>query len=676
MSKPCRTRGNAVTIPEELKKRTQEERHVAREAKIAATQETKKRAKAVKDAKVKASISHVASQQDKQALEDGKVQSLHPDLDEQSDLPSSLLASESATMGASPPALPEHSPSPEPGFDNGTNPGAESTDDGTDLPPATAIDTDSEPGLIDEADANDVSDGDVAIQDVDADQFDVSSGDDSDYVDKSDVDSGESEQNHYDLKGTDKGEDGKSSIGTEGQSDEGIQMEEWEIEFQEFLAKKRASLKAANTDAAGSKQAVPALSKVKVKKVKEATKASTTSKPGKKVQNRQDVRNAVQAAHTESSTSTPVIPQPKPEPQTGTRNLKRKDVELAGQEITPDTTKRSRTQEVGGLATNWREFYTNPASKKRGQLSIASSGQVIVVKKEAECGALAVATEAEGPAGRDKGAAKKVSAKSQKGAAAHEIVLKEGNVKKIEVREHGKKTVFKNHDLPFADFSADLPLWQQKFIPSILDWCGCEIPEPFSATSLPAFKTTVRLLWTKIFLHLNVILADGNIRADRPAISAVAATAVRTHRSEIGKLGHKNIEIGWSREDMRGYATIEARKEWVQRELQGARFLYANPDAEVKRGLTLWKEGYDSHALKETTARNTEYSFKDDPWGTVAQKYYAKTSLLSDDKWMEIFQEVAQYLLPGKVRKGKSSALSAAEGSQVPDSDDNIDMSD
>lgn len=32
---------------------------------------------------------------------------------------------------------------------------------------------------------------------------------------------------------------------------------------------------------------------------------------------------------------------------------------------------------------------------------------------------------------------------------------------------------------------------------------------------------------------------------------------------------------------MQGYATIEARKEWVQRELQGARFLYANPDAEV-----------------------------------------------------------------------------------------------
>ncbi len=96
----------------------------------------------------------------------------------------------------------------------------------------------------------------------------------------------------------------------------------------------------------------------------------------------------------------------------------------------------------------------------------------------------------------------------------------------------------------------------------------------------------------------------------------------------------------------------------------------------VKRGLTLWKEGYDSHALKETTARNTEYSFKDDPWGTVAQKYYSKTSLLSDDKWTEIFQEVAQYLLPGKVWKGKSSALSAAEGGQVPDSDDDIDMSD
>lgn len=78
----------------------------------------------------------------------------------------------------------------------------------------------------------------------------------------------------------------------------------------------------------------------------------------------------------------------------------------------PDTTKRSRTHEVGGLATNWREFYTNPASKKHGQLAIATSGQVIVVKKEVESSELATATEAEGP-GRDKGAVKKTSVKSQ-----------------------------------------------------------------------------------------------------------------------------------------------------------------------------------------------------------------------------------------------------------------------
>lgn len=279
MSQPHRTRGHAVAVPEELKKRTQEERRVAREAKIAATQEAKKKAKDAKDAKVKASIGRIASQQDKQALEDGKVHSLRPDLDERSDLPRSLLISDSATTGTSP--VLQRSPSPEPGFESDTNASAEPTDDGTELPSATAIDTDSEPGLIDEGDPNVLSDGD---QDMDAvDQFEVFSGDDSDYVDKSDVDSGESEQNDYESKGMNKGEDGESSIGTEGQSDEGMQMEEWEIEFQEFLVKKRASMKAANTETAGSKKTVPALSDVKATTVKQTTKASTTSKGGKKV---------------------------------------------------------------------------------------------------------------------------------------------------------------------------------------------------------------------------------------------------------------------------------------------------------------------------------------------------------------------------------------------------------
>ncbi len=93
-----------------------------------------------------------------------------------------------------------------------------------------------------------------------------------------------------------------------------------------------------------------------------------------------------------------------------------------------------------------------------------------------------------------------------------EIVLKEASVKKIEVKERGKKSVFKNHDLPFADFGADISLWQQRLIPSILSWSGCEIPEPFSATGLPEFKANVRTLWTKIFAHLTVVLPDGSIR--------------------------------------------------------------------------------------------------------------------------------------------------------------------
>ncbi|PBK62154.1 hypothetical protein ARMSODRAFT_1025077 [Armillaria solidipes] len=115
-----------------------------------------------------------------------------------------------------------------------------------------------------------------------------------------------------------------------------------------------------------------------------------------------------------------------------------------------------------------------------------------------------------------------------------------------------------------------------------------------------------------------------------------------------------------------------------------AQVTYGNPAAAlalsaavVKRGLTLWKEGYDSYTLKETMAKNSEFSFKDNPWGTVAQKYYKKTSTLGEEKWKEIFQEAANYLPKGR----KNKVVTADGGVQgsgdgALDSDDDIEMSD
>ncbi|KAK0438849.1 uncharacterized protein EV420DRAFT_1486560 [Desarmillaria tabescens] len=97
----------------------------------------------------------------------------------------------------------------------------------------------------------------------------------------------------------------------------------------------------------------------------------------------------------------------------------------------------------------------------------------------------------------------------------------------------------------------------------------------------------------------------------------------------------------------------------------------------VKRGLTLWKEGYNSYALKDTTAKNSEYSFKDDPWRTITQKYYMKISALGEAKWKEIIQEVMNYLPKGWKNKTVAADGGAQRsGNGVADSDDDIEMSD
>ncbi|KAK0489051.1 hypothetical protein IW261DRAFT_1557552 [Armillaria novae-zelandiae] len=167
---------------------------------------------------------------------------------------------------------------------------------------------------------------------------------------------------------------------------------------------------------------------------------------------------------------------------------------------------------------------------------------------------------------------------------------------------------------------------------------------------------------------------------------------------------------------MQNYATVDARKEWVQVQLANRRFLYANPDATedseegcgafrsriaygnpaaglalaaaaVKQGLTLWKDAYDSYILEDTNppppGRNSEYSFKDNPWGTAASKYYVRTSTLSDEKWRIILNEAVSYI--SKNRKSKTGVTLGGEmgqqgslgaGDNIYDSDDDIVMLD
>lgn len=101
-----------------------------------------------------------------------------------------------------------------------------------------------------------------------------------------------------------------------------------------------------------------------------------------------------------------------------------------------------------------------------------------------------------------------------------EVMLKEADVQEIDVKEHGKKS-WKNKDLPFDNFVVDLPVWQQKLVPSLVDWANSSIAEPFGTTNHKDFKPTVIDLWTKIFAHLAPKLTDGSLWAEHPAITSV-----------------------------------------------------------------------------------------------------------------------------------------------------------
>lgn len=76
----------------------------------------------------------------------------------------------------------------------------------------------------------------------------------------------------------------------------------------------------------------------------------------------------------------------------------------------------------------------------------------------------------------------------------------------------------------------------------------------------------------------------------------------------------------------------------------------------------------------ESKSRNNENSFKDDPWGTVANKYYKHLVGFEDEKWKEIILDGAQYV---NAKKSKAQAQSSTSTSMngIVDGDNDIAMS-
>ncbi|KAK0218878.1 hypothetical protein IW262DRAFT_1298001 [Armillaria fumosa] len=651
-----------VTISDELKKHTQEEIRQSCNAKNAAMRDAKQKAKDAKDVKAKVLIQRVTAQQNQQALEDKHISSLHLDLETVDDPPSfsATIPIDSKPFDAS--LLPSTTLQEHPVSPSASNTFSHASEANIEPPPTTglSIDTDSEPGLtindLDDGEASDGAPSQSRLEDIGLQFEDESSHDD--YVEGSGADSDGSDLEHRSSRHLSQAEVaskvGVSNEVTSGDDDIGDvkQMEEWQLEFQVFLEQKQANLKAANTIAGRPKESLSAVTQGLAKKEKHTAKVgaasestvtekkTSTSTTSNVKKNCLEVRHAIDSAHVKTQTVSAI---------SATISCKCKDPDLKEKNRLTDPKKCLHTEEtqVGGASAP--KNYRNSGQSNVIEPAPADHAQVIIVKMET---------------GIDAGtglAGEQVAVKRNVAQNQGMIVLKTADVKKNQGQEAWEEN--------------DLPLWQQKLIPSILDWSCGEIKEPFSATGLPEFKTAMWTLWTQIFAHLPVVLADGSVRADSHVISSVWY--------------HILISVGLRQQQLFAPITVKSAKEWVQVQLVHCCFLYTNPDAaeglsdegcDAFRGCLVLETfayhlqatinapysygnlaaGLALAAAADMNARNSEYSFKDNPWETTASKYYVQMSTLTDEKWKIIINKVLSYI-SGKNRKSKTGLMLAGE---------------
>ncbi len=76
----------------------------------------------------------------------------------------------------------------------------------------------------------------------------------------------------------------------------------------------------------------------------------------------------------------------------------------------------------------------------------------------------------------------------------------------------------------------------------------------------------------------------------------------------------------------------------------------------------------------ESNSKNNINSFKDDPWGTTANKYYKHVCDYDDTKWQEIIFASAKHF-NAKKAKLLGSTVESSRSAGMDDSDDNISKS-
>ncbi|GBE88918.1 hypothetical protein SCP_1403260 [Sparassis crispa] len=384
--------------------------------------------------------------------------------------------------------------------------------------------------------------------------------------------------------------------------------------------------------------------------------------------------------------------------------------------------------EIGGLKSGWKRYLTRSENSSKTSLTNGEDSDAPIEGEfekdegaEVLCAARAAhrtnnITQHEGSITTN------LVKKKQVG-----IVLKPAAIAEIDKKERGAGCVNKqptpywcNKDLPFPARGKHLLLWQRKFIPALISWAAT-LPDPFGSNSHSDFKSMVKSIWTKIFIGLPELDDNGKPRSEHPAIYAVAQVALRTYRRDIGKTALRILDMIWNSADMEGnYTTIKRRKAWIEAQLKSKNFLYldlqvtthpgafrgplimetfayhlqltmkseveygepagalALCSAAVQRALAVWKDEMNSikepdDSARHGGARNSKESFKDEPWGNEAKIYYNRTKGLKEPKWHAICQDAHAHLQ----HKNNDFMIDlTADSSEGADNvDDNIRMS-
>ncbi|KAK0488456.1 hypothetical protein IW261DRAFT_1413995 [Armillaria novae-zelandiae] len=713
------TRGNKAAIPDELKKHTSEEQCLAREMKKSAAEARKAEKKAAKDDKKSKGAKRVAALEDKQMLEDKHIQSLRPDFDMPMNLPDTsrqsigsilTLSKRMASVPPSPPAAlantaasddgsPSQAPSPIPSPQYDLAPALNDADidtevgtDGDGLPTILGMQTASKlEGTTEDLMASEVDESVVVLRregssivdvldsiNIDVDHSVADTSSDSEYENSLESEGSASEleidleslkQIQEILRSQKAGGKPLKKKGSAKKVDEGVRDSDAEVESGSMTGKAGGVKGKISLDGKGKKKNSRTLAERKDARLEicHAIVAERNLAPKGAVKQKPDVTSTTASGRKRKDADTTGVDQ-----RLASIFAASRKASLTWVRISRDLElKKWLKTELGGLAKDWQSVLIHANSITTSSVDHVEMLADVRVKTTKEL-------------------VKKMP----------NIELKDADVQEIEVQERAKKSSWKNKDLPFEVFVCDLPVWQRKFIPSLIDWAMSDIKEPFGTTNHQDFKSTVQELWMKIFPCLDPKLEDGSARAEHLAIYGVAAAAVHTHQSDIGKEALRVMDRNWEHEDMKGYLTEEDRSKWVKEQLNGSQFLYKTPEEVENRGAfrgRLIMETFAFHlqammnapyfhgnpisglavTASATNSKNNSNSFKDDPWGSVANKYFTHLAGYDNGKWREIILESTKYM---NTRKSKSLAatekgLGGASADGILNRDDNITLS-